>query len=110
MARPTGRGRRQLMGIMLGNLSLTQMQKRLGIELSADDIMRFPHRQENVSQKLGEYTWHCFDIPFLIECDSEDTAKSVLGILRPYASKMQGQIQIAWQDAAQAGEGGQDGD
>ena len=87
------------MGIMLGNLSLTQMQKRLGIELSADDIMRFPHRQENVSQKLGEYTWHCFDIPFLIECDSEDTAKSVLGILQPYASKMQGQIQIAWQAA-----------
>ena len=93
------------MGIMLGNLSLTQMQKRLGIELSADDIMRFPHRQENVSQKLGEYTWHCFDIPFLIECDSKDTAKSVLGILQPYAGKMREAIQIAWQDATQAGEG-----
>ena len=93
------------MGIMLGNLSLTQMQKRLGIELSADDIMRFPHRQENVSKRLNEYTWHCFDIPFLIECDSKDTAKSVLGILQPYAGKMREAIQIAWQDAAQAGKG-----
>lgn len=92
------------MGIMLGNLSLTQIQKRLGIELSADDIMRFPHRQENVSKRLDEYTWHCFDIPFLIECDSEDTAKSVLGIFQSYASKIREPIQIAWQTTAEAGE------
>lgn len=87
------------MGIMLGNLSLTQIQKRLGIELSADEIMRFPHRQENVSQRLSEYTWHCFDIPFLIECDSKDTAKSVHGILQPYAARMRETIQISWQEA-----------
>jgi len=84
------------MEIRLGNLSLTQMQERLGIELSSDDVTNFPHRQENVSKKLDKYTWHCFDIPFCITCDSEDTAKSVLKILQPYVDQFRETIQIVW--------------
>ena len=54
------------MGIMLGNLSVKDIETRLGITLSAEDVAVLQEkRQENVSVPLASGKWHCFDIPFM---------------------------------------------
>jgi hypothetical protein len=87
------------MAIFLGNLSLDQMQSRLGIRLSEEEIQAFPNRQDNVSMRLAPNTWHCFDIPFFIECDSMETAQRVYDIMKKYGDKMKTTIQVGIQPA-----------
>ena len=83
------------MGIMLGNLSVKDIEKRLSIELKEDDRAFLEgSRQQSANGPWSEGSWHCFDIPFLIQCDGEETAKKVAGILGRYPLK--GTVQIGW--------------
>lgn len=83
--------------IMLGNLSVEQMEKRLGITLSDEHrAMLVESRQEPVNNiPLGAGKWHCFDIPFLLECDTKATAEKFYAIFKNYA--IQCQFQIGWE-------------
>lgn len=63
------------MGIMLGNLSVKDIETRLGITLSAEDVAVLQEkRQENVSVPLASGKWHCFDIPFMFMAATRDDA------------------------------------
>lgn len=85
------------MAIMLGNLPVSEIERRLSIELKEEDRKVFnENRQETVNRTpLAEGKWHCFDIPFLLMCDREETARKMADILSRYSLK--GSIQIGWE-------------
>lgn len=83
------------MGIMLGNLSVREIEKRLSIDLKDEDREFLEgSRQESANGPWEPGSWHCFDIPFLIQCDGMETAKKVADILGEYPLK--GTVQIGW--------------
>ena len=84
------------MGIMLGNLTLSQIESRLGITLTEQEReLLNPMRQEN-AQNIAIDKWHCFDIPFMIVCGNKDTACMVRDIFAKYAGDMKTPLQISW--------------
>ena len=81
------------MGIMLGNLSIKQMEERLGIKLTAEDVKNM-WGHSSLAKLQSKDDWHCFDIPFFISCGSMETAIRIRDVLAPYSDKMSCQIQI----------------
>ena len=83
------------MSIMLGNLTVKQIEERLGIELSDSERKSLSSlRQENATN-IEKNKWHCFDMPFTILCGSYDTAKAIYDILLSYSENMTTRVQIA---------------
>lgn len=83
------------MSICLGNLTVTEIEKRLGITLTDDERDFFDKSHQAKAGNIADNKWHCFDIPFSIVCGSMDFAKKVHGILKPYEGDMIGNIGIA---------------
>jgi len=88
------------MGFMLGNLSVAQIEERLGIELTeAERSELTASRQEPVNDvPIAPDKWHCFDLPFTIVCGSREMATKVCGILSPYSSQMKCRLQVVIDD------------
>lgn len=82
------------MGVMLGNLNLHEIQNRLGVNFSEQDI-KILNEIRCEKAKVEQGKWHCFDIPFIIVCGGMETRNKVIDILTPYASDFKTQIQIA---------------
>ena len=85
------------MPIMLGNLTVRDIERRLGIELTDDERAALEEtRQEPINRTpLGPGKWHCFDIPFLIECDTADTVHKIAEILQRH--ELKGSVQIGYE-------------
>lgn len=87
------------MTIMLGNLSVKDIENRLGIELSEE------HRQEltNTHQDkvndtpLEDGHWHCYDIPFMLMCDVKETAMKFRDIFSQYKFTKSVTFQLGWE-------------
>lgn len=84
------------MDIYLGNLSVKQMEKRLGIILKDEDVKVLNSMREDNAQNIADDKWHCFDIPFAIRCGSMDAAIIVRDILSPYSDKMKCKFNIIY--------------
>jgi hypothetical protein len=84
---------------MLGNLTVEEMERRLGITLSDEHRRRFlDSRQEQVNDTpLAPGCWHCFDIPFMLVCDVKETAMYFHDIIRQYTIASGVTFQIAWE-------------
>ncbi len=82
------------MGIYLGNLSVKQMQDRLGITLTEQDFNDLNNMRECVIDNVSADQMHIYDIPFMVYCGSYDTAVKVKDILIPYGKDMAGTISI----------------
>lgn len=80
--------------IMLGNLSVKQIEERLGIKLSETDKERLKSFHSEKAEVSQQHAWHCFDIPFVITCGTQNAVSEVVDILKPYSSKMKTKIQI----------------
>ena len=83
-------------GVMLGNMSASEMEERLGIRLSDEDRAWFDSRRQMKADDVQPGKWHCFDIPFRIVCGDKATGNEVLGILKRYEDGMTGTISIGW--------------
>lgn len=85
------------MAIMLGNLTVRDIEYRLGIELTDDERKAMEEsRQEPVNRTpIGPGKWHCFDIPFMIVRDTADTAHKIAGILQRH--ELKGSVQIGYE-------------
>ena len=72
--------------IYLGNLSPKEIESRLGITFSQEDKDFLTlHRQEKINNTpLGEGKWHCYDIPFMVMCDTAQTAKTMSALFTQY--------------------------
>jgi len=91
------------MGIMLGNLSVNEIQNRLSISFTDEEIsMLNSTHQGPVDVPLESGCWHCFDIPFMLVCDSMETAISMRDMLKKYEKDMKGTIQIGIDPKVQA--------
>ena len=84
------------MAIMLGNLNVSSIEKRLGIVLKDSDRDTLCSMRQNDAQKIQPGKWHCFDLPFMILCGDFETCKTVCEILRPYSNSMKTQLQVSW--------------
>lgn len=82
--------------MMFGNLSVNQIEERLCVKFS-DEIKNFLNstRQQSANN-IKENEWHCFDMPFVMCCGSQEFAIKVLEMLEPYKSEVKGQIGISW--------------
>lgn len=75
------------MEIMLGNLSVEQIEKRLGIDFPEDikDFMLKTHQDSASNIVAGK--WHCFDIPFTLVCGDLETAAKIYNSVRDRSSE-----------------------
>ena len=83
------------MGILLGNLTVKQIEERLGIELTNEERQFFIDTKQERAENVDENRWHCFDIPFNMICGSMEFATKVYEMLKPYSDKMNESLQIS---------------
>jgi hypothetical protein len=75
------------MPIMLGNLSVEQIEKRLGFSFP-DDIKTFmKENQQHEAQDVKQGKWHCFDLPFHIVCGDLATATKIFDSVKHRSSE-----------------------
>ena len=79
---------------MLGNLSIEQMERRLGVEFPEElKTIMSANRQEKADD-IAKDKWHCFDIPFMLVCGGRDFAEKIYEHLKPLQSEMKTKMEI----------------
>ncbi|WP_407399609.1 hypothetical protein [Treponema sp.] len=82
---------------MLGNLSIEEIESRLGFTFP-DEIRAWMKstRQEN-AQEIADDKWHCFDMPFMIVCGNKAFAKEITDKLQPFAKYFRQALRISYE-------------
>ena len=83
------------MGIMLGNLTVEEMQRRSGVEFPAELIAFMAVRHQSEAQNVQPGKWHCFDLPFTLVCGDMETAREIFKHLSPLSSSYKEPMHIA---------------
>ena len=83
------------MSIMLGNLTVPEIEKRAGVIFSDDlkQLMAETHQLEASNIAAGK--WHCFDIPFTLVCGGMPLAQQIYDHLKAESSNFKKPLQIA---------------
>lgn len=83
------------MNIMLGNLSVNQIEERLGIEFPQDirDFMQKNHQSS--ANDVAKGKWHCFDIPFHLVCGDLETATKIYNSVKNKSNECKEALQIS---------------
>lgn len=83
------------MEIMLGNLNVSEIEARLGINFPKDivEFMKQNHQVSSNNISIGK--WHCFDIPFNLVCGDVETAKKIFNALKDQASQCKESLRIS---------------
>ena len=81
--------------MMLGNLSIEQMEKRMGIEFPVElkDVLS-KYRQHEANY-IKEGFWHCFDLPFTMVCGGGDLAQLMVDHLSPMVKSITTPLHVA---------------
>jgi hypothetical protein len=86
------------MGIMLGNLTVSQIEDRTGIKFSDKDVAELNEMRQNKAENIESGKWHCFDLPFMIVCGDKPTADKIFNMLNVYDwSQSKQALQISWE-------------
>ena len=82
--------------IMLGNLSIEDLERRLGVELPGEFKERMNKSRQEIAESsaLKENEWHLFDIPLMMVCGSMELAQYVNDTLKPLEDKFKEIFQI----------------
>ena len=80
--------------MMLGNLSVAQIEERLGIQLAEAERSEMESMRQMKATGIAPDKWHGFDFPFMIVCGSREMAEKLYKMLSPYGGKMKCQLQI----------------
>lgn len=85
------------MNIYLGNMTIDDMEIRMGIKFPEElkGYMNVHHQDIADTHKLLDSEWHCFDIPFVIVCGSIEVATRIYNDLKPFVSEIKTPLQIA---------------
>lgn len=83
------------MNIMLGNLNVAEIQKRLGIDFPTEIIEFMEQNHQSSAQDVQSGKWHCFDIPFNLVCGDVETAKKIYGALKEQSSQCKEPLRIS---------------
>lgn len=83
------------MGIMLGNLTVSEIEKRAGVAFSDElkQLMESTHQSD--ASNIADGKWHCFDIPFTLVCGGMPIAQQIYDHLKADSSKFNQPLQIA---------------
>lgn len=83
------------MSIMLGNLNVSQIEKRLGIDFPDEirEFMKNTHQDSASNVTVGK--WHCFYIPFTIVCGDMETAKKIFDSVSNRASEVKEALEFS---------------
>ena len=86
------------MNIMLGDLSVKQIEERLGIEFPGEtrDFMNNSH--QSGASKIQPGKWHCFDLPFNMVCGDYDTAKKIYESVKDKSEQCKTSLQFSIQE------------
>lgn len=96
-------GEGEMGGIFLGNLTVEQIEWRLGIHLSEEHRKELAdNRQEKVNNTpIEPGKWRCFDWPFMMMTHDMETASKFRDILMRYdMSQCHETFQIGWEAAS----------
>lgn len=86
------------MEIMLGNLTVRQIEDRTGIKFSDKDVAELNEMRQEKAENIESGKWHCFDLPFMIVCGDKPTAEKILNMLKVYDwSQSKQALQISWE-------------
>ena len=86
------------MGIMLGNLTVRQIEDRTGIKFSDKDVAELNEMRQEKAENIESGKWHCFDLPFMIVCGDKPTAEKILNMLNVYDWLQSKQaLSISWE-------------
>jgi len=83
------------MSIMLGNLSVQQLETRTGVTFSDELKTLLKETHELSANNIPKGKWHCFDLPFHMVCGDMDIAQKIYDHLKPFASDFKEQLQIS---------------
>jgi len=83
------------MSVMLGNLKVIQIEKRLGIEFPEEirEFMKNTHQPE--ANNIAKGKWHCFDIPFNLVCGDLETATKIFNSVKDRSSECKEKLQFS---------------
>lgn len=72
---------------MIGNQSVSQIEKRLGIEFPEEirEFMNKTHQSE--ANNITKGKWHCFDRPFNLVCGDMETATKIFNSVKDRSSE-----------------------
>lgn len=87
------------MNIYLGNLSLADMQRRSGVSFPQELIDFMEPRHQPVTANVGSGQWHCYDLPFFLQCGDMETAQMIYGHLRALSGGFKEPLQIGVSEA-----------
>lgn len=81
--------------MMLGNLSVKQIENRLGIEFPKEtrDFMKESHQPN--AENIAKGKWHCFDMPFNLVCGDMETATKIFNSVKEKSSECKEQLQFS---------------
>ncbi len=83
------------MSIMLGNLSVKQIEQRLGIEFP-EEIKKFmQNTHQPIVGNIGRGQWHCFDIPFNLVCGDIETATKISNSVKDKSGQCKEKLQFS---------------
>jgi len=84
--------------MMLGNLSVKQIEERLGINFP-DDIREFMNKnhQANASNII-KGKWHCFDLPFHMVCGDIDVATKIYNSVKDRSGECKESLRFSIND------------
>ncbi len=81
--------------IMLGNLTVEQLERRLKIELTKEERETIKNLIEQTCDKVdGNNKIHIYDIPPMIVCGNGEARNTIIDLLTPYAGDMKETLQI----------------
>lgn len=80
---------------MLGNLTVAQIEERIGITFSEEirTFMKENHQEEANNIKNGK--WHCFDLPFNLVCGDVETATKIYNSVKDRAKEIKEPLQFS---------------
>ena len=87
------------MNLMLGDMSVNDIEKRIGIEFP-EEIREFMKKtyQSNASE-IGKGEWHCFDIPFNIVCGDMEIATKIFNSVKDRGSECKVPLQFSLKES-----------
>lgn len=86
------------MNIMLGNMSVSDIEKRIGIEFP-EEIREFMEKtQQNNASKVEPGKWHCYDMPFNIVCGDMEIATKIFNSVKDRGSECKVPLQFSLQE------------
>ena len=80
---------------MLGNLSVSQIEKRLGIDFPQEirELMNQTHQADATNIAPGK--WHCFYIPFNLVCGDMEIATKIFNSVKDRSNECKEQLQFS---------------